>query len=257
MDGAKNSFIITSFPNENSEILYRTHIGGMSFAENAVHLCKEHNLDGAVFLKNYSESAPHYEWDFYNADGSVAEMCGNAARCVAAFTAELKLAPKEHSFKTIAGNIKAKYLCEGKTQVQTHLVSKKILEESLSVAGGQITFYSVNSGVPHAVIPVRQLKPEKFKSAAQDLRSHSHFGLKGTNVSFYEVNSQDQITAISFERGVEDYTEACGTGAVATAFVHHKINKSGNKVKVQMPGGLLEIDFNDEDPWLIGPVRYI
>ena len=103
-----------------------------------------------------------------------------------------------------------------------------------------------NTGVPHLVLEIKRLAdyPEK-KEMARALRSHPDFGSAGTNVTFIEFLPETfKVKAVSFERGVEDFTAACGTGAMAAAFYNLKKQKCA-KTEVEMPGGMLIMDVSD------------
>lgn len=114
--------------------------------------------------------------------------------------------------------------------------------------GATEKFFFVNTGVPHLVQKIHVLSDtNNLKDMAREVRAHLDLGKAGSNVTFYVEKSPGKIEAVTFERGVEDYTLACGTGAVAAAFVHAQ---ESNKVhvEVKMPGGALEVDFPKEDP---------
>jgi diaminopimelate epimerase len=114
-------------------------------------------------------------------------------------------------------------------------------------------------GVPHLVQKIHQLKDAvDLKEMACEVRSHPSLGSAGANVTFYVVENDDSIQAVTFERGVEDFTLACGTGAVAAAFVHHAQTKASN-IEVTMPGGAMRIYFteNQKRPLMEGEAVFI
>ena len=116
----------------------------------------------------------------------------------------------------------------------------------------------VDSGVPHCVIKVDSLDNlEELRSLAVQLRQPDYFAPRGANITFKVPINKDHIESVTFERGVEDFTEACGTGAVAAAFSHAQENGQPQKVEVTVPGGELSVEFNDSFPYLRGAVNYM
>jgi diaminopimelate epimerase len=197
--------------------------------------------DGALFLDSGDKNC-HWVWDFYNSDGSNAEMCGNAARCATQFVFD-ELKHKEESvvFSTGAGLIRCGRIG---VQYEVEMPDYRILDPSkkVVVSGSAVaTGLSINSGVPHFVLE----KPidegyRLYRELGREIRSHSDFQPQGTNVTFFEKIDLNSIRAVSFERGVEDFTLACGTGAVAAAVAWNLLSQQ-TQVIVKMPGGDLKI----------------
>lgn len=256
LSGAGNDFIFLIEDSENfkkfSSVLAQKELR----REMAISLCKrDHNVgaDGLVFLKNLS--ADRFQWDFYNADGSDAEMCGNAARCAGRLIFDRGLAEKTISLKTLAGEI----ICrDGEDISVTMPPATRPEAKSFKIEGQEIAGTFVNTGVPHFVLDPRQLlsEPVNFDkiysgalSMSRLLRNHIAFGSEGTNVTWAWKSTK--CFAVTFERGVEAFTKACGTGAVATGVVLQESH-------VQMPGGELKVHFeNLQKPELIGGARII
>lgn len=215
-------------------------------------ICEQNPSDGVVFLKTISPG--NYSWDFYNKDGSLAEMCGNAARCVGHYI-QHSLADNSVTYllKTVAGDVEIKPIKSSKNdRYEVKMPSAKVLSHK--------KYFFCNTGVPHVVI---ETPPHdnffQRRAECEKIRHSSDFAPQGTNVTlFYKVaESNMSIRAQTFERGVEDFTEACGTGAVAAAlYMREKYNSS--KVMVEMPGGQLTIDVNNLDhPIMVGYVEHI
>lgn len=207
------------------------------------------SADGVVFIESGS-SGYDFNWDFYNSDGSAAEMCGNAARCAARFVADgLGFSLSQAKFKTGAGAITAEFLPDRRIRVIMSQVN--VIDTNLELkthTGASEKFFFLNTGVPHLVQKIHNLADrDNLKEMAKEVRSHADLGAAGSNVTFYVENRAGKIEAVTYERGVENYTLACGTGAVAAAFVH---SQESNKehIEVKMPGGLLEVDFPFSDP---------
>ena len=201
----------------------------------------------------------------FNPDGSEAEMCGNGVRCAAQFAYERGIAPSQMIIETLAGLIEG---CVADGSVSVKLTDMKSLGESVSVdvEGSGYLLYAINSGVPHAVTfkdCVGEMSSNEVVKLGHSIRFHPVFKLAGTNVDFVEVVGPRVIRVRTYERGVESETKACGTGAVASAIVSHLTTKVGDPpIAVQMPGGVLVVDFEKNDYqvkniWLSGEVKTI
>lgn len=188
-------------------------------------VCKRSRSVGADGLILLSPSARvdqnlgkvDFLWDFFNADGSSAEMCGNGGRCAARFALDKGLAGPEMVFDTLAGPIRA--WVEGpaaKLEMVKPFDAFHGLE--LEAAGSMVCLDGVNTGVPHAVVPVDDLEAAPVAEMGRELRFHQHFAPAGTNVNFCAPQG-GELWVRTYERGVEDETLACGTGAVAAALM--------------------------------------
>lgn len=246
MEGAGNSFAIFDLiKTPDADKLVRVDRSRLATQLEAQFGRK---LDGLIFLE-YDEKYD-FVWDFYNNDGSSAEMCGNAARCVSKYFLETRQ-NKIVKFRTKAGIISGAFAEHSIAVTMTDPKNPKPVTLSLE-DGRKIEGYSIDTGVPHFVI-VGPLDRE----IAKMLRAHSAFGKAGTNVTFItKESSESSVNAQTFERGVEDFTQACGTGAVAAAFSVFSKNPNLKKCDVVMPGGLLTVT-NAHPPLLIGPANYI
>ena len=195
--------------------------------------------DGLVFLESSpAGSEADYIWHFYNADGSRAEMCGNASRCSALLAVELGLAGPSHVIGTDAGPIRATAdIRQSSAKVELTAPHNLALDLTLNVGNAPLTLHSVNTGVPHVVVFVNDITKAKVRDMGAALRYHKHFAPAGTNVNFVSVTSKDGLAVRTYERGVEDETLACGTGAAASAFVAHALDLTGTKVEVNTSGG--------------------
>lgn len=213
-------------------------------------ICQSEKADGFIFLKANKQHTTDYAWDFYNNDGSDAEMCGNATRCVGYYLANiLHLPQKKWSLLTTAGNI----LIEKVSDEIFKIEMTEIIQKS-STKGA---FF--DTGVPHLVLELENFEKYKSQKAeAAALRFHSEFSPKGTNVTYVKLAEDlNKMKAVSYERGVEDFTEACGTGAMAAA-MYNLIKRGSLKTEVEMPGGTLIMDLTDiKKPKMTGPARLL
>ena len=204
--------------------------------------------DGLIVINRKSETS--FYCDFYNKDGSTAEMCGNASCCVSMYAHWL--------------NFPLKTLLLGKTELfclkEGGIIFKKINPSILGFKEKELNFSFINTGVPHGVIECSNesvfSNKTDLKKIAQKLRFKNINGNQGMNVSFYQVIQSNRLKAFSYERGVEDWTLACGTGALASALVYlHKHSiKNTNIIFVEMPGGRLKVQVHP-DLALFSPVK--
>ncbi len=172
--------------------------------------------DGFILVEN-SEKAD-FRWRFFNADGSVAEMCGNGARCVARFAWLNGIAGPKLSFQTLAGLVSA--TVEGNlVRVRMPEARDLALDEPLQAADAVLSVSRIHTGVPHAVVFVNDLEDVDVVGLGRVIRHHAHYGPAGTNVNFVCCGADGSLSVRTYERGVENETLACGTGAVASAIV--------------------------------------
>jgi len=209
------------------------------------------NTDGVLFLLDSTEADA--DWDFYNSDGSSAEMCGNAARCAGLFYFAKMKSKENILFNTAAGVIEASIVDANKGIVRVLMpqIIGKFGVQEVVVNKKKIKGFFVNTGVPHFV-----LLRTPDEELAKELRASTAFGSAGANITFTEFDSGDFIQAVTFERGVEDFTLACGTGAVAAAKYHHFLYPSVITQTVEMPGGLLQVEWTTDRPQLTGPAEF-
>ena len=180
-------------------------------------LC-EHRLgvgaDGLILLQP-SERAD-FRMRIFNCDGKEAEMCGNGLRCLAHFIR--KLGDKRPIFRIETRGQITTCSFEGEN-VSVDMGSYRWIESGIRI--GSYTVYAVHTGVPHAV--VFGDAGEDFVSIARAIRSHSRFQPEGVNVNFATIEN-GKIRTRTYERGIEDETLACGTGAAAVAVVASKLH---------------------------------
>ena len=213
----------------------------------------------------------------FNSDGSEAEMCGNGLRCLAwylynneavkpsgaASSGRSRGGKKTLSVDTRAGLMRAQIT--GKERVRFTLSRPKSLRLGLRLrhAGKSYLLHSVNSGVPHAVLLSSHLKKADLKTLGPAIRHHRLFQPAGTNVNVMQVHSPHRISIRTYERGVEDETLACGTGAVASVVIGTALGRLRPPVDVKTPGGeILSVGFRpSRQPWeglyLEGPARIL
>lgn len=249
MCGHGNDFIVID---DRKGVLNR------NWSKDALRWCRRKTGIGADGLLVLEKSeGTDFRLRIFNSDGSEAEMCGNGARCAASYAMEKGIAGPSMTFETLAGSIKAEV--EGRN-VTVRLTDVKDLKWDLKLGiGNDLVFnaFFANSGVPHAVLfadafrrlplfegPLRDCPGESVQNAGRAVRYHPVFEPAGTNVDFVEIAGPGHIRVRTYERGVEEETLACGTGAVASAIVASEIMKAGPPpIRVEMAGGTLWVDF--------------
>jgi len=257
MNGAGNDFVLADNRPQSLK-LSRDQI---------VRLCDRHRgvgADGVILLIPAQAGQADWAWEFYNSDGSTGEMCGNGARCFARYVQQLTGSAPEKgvSFETEAGVIQAVFQGDRVT-VNLTTPGPIRLSESIAVAGTTQTVHSVNTGVPHAVLFVPDADKAMVQQHGPEIRRHSHFGPKGTNVNFVQVLGPGEIRVRTFERGVEGETLACGTGVTASALIASRLHGFKSPVKVQVQGGdRLEVSFVEQgvamtQVRLTGPAEFV
>jgi diaminopimelate epimerase len=219
--------------------------------------CDRHNgigADGALFIEPHATL--DFTWDFYNSDGSAAEMCGNAARAVSLYVSR-QTGKTELKFLTVTGEVQGRIHSPEKIEVSLNPVTQEEWNQQSHNPNRQVTFDFVRAGVPHAVIRVPDVKDlEMLRSLALELKREARFQQEGVNVTFVRARSQDVVESVTFERGVEDFTLSCGTGAVAAAHSFLR-SEEGKSLEVQVPGGQLFVIWKNGRPHLIGPARIV
>ncbi len=213
VNGAGNDFIIID---DRERKLLRSIKDIGKFAANICLRRFSIGADGLIFIYNDRDENVDFRWEFYNSDGSEAEMCGNGSRCVARIAYELGIAGKKLSFRTKAGIIRAEIL--EKDRVKVYMTCPLDLNSSLTPDGMTEGGY-VNTGVPHMVYQVDDVKNCDLTNIGSKTRRHKLFGPKGTNVDFIELIDEHNLKMRTYERGVEGETLACGTGATASALI--------------------------------------
>jgi len=201
--------------------------------------------DGLILIENAENI--DFKWRFFNSDGSRAEMCGNGARCAARFAYINKIAGPEMSFETDAGIVSAK-VKNGLVKVKMTDANDLKIDFTIDLEDGPVTVSSVNTGVPHVTIPVDSIDDIEVVKLGREIRYHEKFAPNGTNVNFYCPVKENKIAIRTYERGVEDETLACGTGAVACAMVYAYKAKMKSPISVRTKsGGWLLIYFEEKE----------
>lgn len=229
MNGSGNDFIIID--NRDGKVPEKDMV---ALVKGACRRRESVGADGMIFIVN---SKKHdFAWRFFNADGSEAEMCGNGSRCAARFASLNGMAGNSMAFETLAGPISAEV--KGRiVKVLMPVPSGLKRDIDLSMRSGRISVDFINTGVPHAVVHVKDLAAHPVFEWGREIRYHSIFSPGGTNANFINVRNPNYIEVRTYERGVEDETLACGTGSIASALTANARGMASSPVTIKTRGG--------------------
>lgn len=198
--------------------------------------------DGVVVVE--LSKVASFKMRIINSDGTEAEMCGNGSRCIAKFAQITKIANSEMKFETLAGIIDAKIL-NHRVKIRLTDPINLILNKKIQLKNNNITVHCLNTGVPHAVVIVKEIEEVKVVKLGKQIRCHPAFAPRGTNVNFIQPIDNQTIKIRTYERGVEDETLACGTGSAASACIAAILDLVRPPVKmITKSKQILEIDFD-------------
>lgn len=241
MHGAGNDFIILD--NRDGAI------DEASYSALAKKLCRRKlslGADGLIIILP-PQKVGDYAMRFYNSDGSLGEMCGNGARCVARYGHDHGLAGDTQRIETTAGLVTGERVEEELYRVRLNDPSRISLD--IPVAQQNRAFHCGyaelgDPGIPHAVLRLDEwdtMEENALREIGQFLR-HSPAFPHGANVTFWRKLGRNHIKAITYERGVEDFTLACGTGAGSTAAILRlKGVAEDAPLQLDFPGGTLYV----------------
>ena len=210
----------------------------LDFSALAKELCEKTGADG--FMAVDDSAIADFRLHFYNSDGSRGEMCGNGARCICKFAYDNGIAGAEMTVQTDAGLVPGWRLGENLYRVK--LNNPGVLD--LYRKGDTAYVELGDPGVPHSVTEVPGLsydQKEALRPMAKGLR-HDPVFPKGVNANLYTWTGDAAVRVLTYERGVEDYTLACGTGSGSVAVVlWTKGLVPGGFLQVENPGGTLAV----------------
>ena len=246
MHGAGNDFVIIN----NIDLKLPREV----FPALAKVLCAAHTGVGAdgMMVVVPPVRLGDYGMLFYNSDGSVGEMCGNGARCISRYGHDRGLAGALQRIETTAGLVIGERIDETHYRVRLNDPSVIDLHRAVKVGGAEYdcAYFELGiPGIPHAVVLLPDWdfwENDKLRELGRAIRSASLFP-RGANVSFVKLTGTDKVKAITFERGVEDFTLACGTGCGSISAALTLLGLvSGRDVSISMPGGELSVSLTRE-----------
>jgi len=207
--------------------------------------------DGVLFLQ--ASGVADVRMRLLQPDESEAAMCGNGIRCLAKYAYDAGYVKESCSVETGAGIIPVTMgYAEDEFTATITMPEPKFERSAIPAAGNgeyreeirNLTVYAANTGVPHAVVFVKEIGAVDIASVGPAIRNHPTFP-EGANVNFVEDAGNGTLRIRTFERGVEGETESCGTGATASAAVARHLGKAGDTVRVETKGGPLVIRFGE------------
>ena len=215
----------------------------LDFAPLAVELCQKYGTDGFMAV-DHSDVAD-FRLHFYNSDGSRGEMCGNGARCICKFAYDHGIAGETMTVQADAGIVYGWRVSETRYRVKLNNPGIVDLHRKENAAYIELG----DPGIPHSVTHIPGLsfdRREELREMAKAMRFDPAFP-KGVNANFYDWLDDTTVRILTYERGVEDYTLACGTGSGSTAVVLWLEGKlPGGVLNLQNRGGLLTVSVSGE-----------
>ena len=244
--GTGNDFVMIDnrlnfFPKENVKLI--------------AHLCDRRfgiGGDGLILLEN--DTKTDFKMVYYNSDGNQSSMCGNGGRCLVAFAKKLNVINNSCTFIATDGLHHA-------TINENGLVSLQMIDVSNVKTTPEYTF--LNTGSPHHVQLVEDLENYNIKDNGAAIRYGALYGKEGSNINFVKQIDDTTFSLRTYERGVEDETLSCGTGATAVAIAMNATGKTNStSIHLNVEGGKLEVSFDKKgdqftNVFLIGPAEFV
>lgn len=208
--------------------------------------------DGLILLENDSET--DFRMVYYNSDGNQSSMCGNGGRCLVAFANQLGVIDDKTTFVATDGLHHASVGNDA-------IVSLQMIDVDEVQKNNSYTF--LNTGSPHHVQIVDDLEHYNVKENGAAIRYGELYGEKGSNINFVKKVDDDTFSLRTYERGVEDETLACGTGATAVAIAMNAIGETDKtSINLNVEGGKLVVSFDKlgdhfTNVFLTGPAKFV
>ncbi|MDR0908113.1 MAG: diaminopimelate epimerase [Rikenellaceae bacterium] len=224
-------------------------------------LCDRHFGIGAdgLMLLGLGQGKAEFDMRYYNADGREATMCGNGGRCIALFAHHLGIGGRKKLFSGPDGLHCAKIV---EADDLRGVVELQMTDVSDIVQG--YDYLLLDTGSPHYVRFVDSVEDVDVVSEGRAIRGDKSYGEAGVNVNFVEMTGEGAFRLRTYERGVEDETLACGTGATAAAIAAHVARQPDvRSFDISARGGRLSVSFADSgrgsftDIWLKGPAQRV
>jgi diaminopimelate epimerase len=244
--GAGNDFVMIDnrsgfFPKENTQLI--------------AHLCDRRfgiGGDGLILLENDSDT--DFKMVYYNSDGNQSSMCGNGGRCLVAFAKDLEVIEDKTTFIATDGLHHASFEDNG-------LVSLQMIDVPTIAIKNDHSF--LNTGSPHHVQMVEDLEHYNIKEEGAAIRYGEMYGAAGSNINFVKKIDDTTFRLRTYERGVEDETLACGTGATAVAIAMNATGQTNaTAININVEGGKLVVSFDKgqngfTNVFLKGPAEFV
>lgn len=244
--GTGNDFVIIDnrngkFPKENTQLVAK--------------LCDRRfgiGADGLILLEKDPET--DFRMVYYNSDGNTSSMCGNGGRCLVSCAKKLDVIQKETTFIATDGLHHATIFEDGTVSLQMKDV------DTIEITAEHVF---LDTGSPHHVQMEENLKDFDVKTQGANIRYSDMYGKAGSNVNFVNQDNENTFSVRTYERGVEDETLSCGTGATAVAIAMKALGKTNSDtINLNVEGGKLEVSFKENnekftDVFLKGPATFV
>jgi diaminopimelate epimerase len=251
--GTGNDFVMIDnrsgfFPKENVQLVARLCDRRFGIGGDGLILLEKNPMSSIIAMP------ADFKMVYYNSDGNEGSMCGNGGRCTVAFAKKLNIINDSCMFMAADGWHHASVDENG-------IISLKMIDVSNIKLERDYTF--MNTGSPHHVQLVDDLQHYNVKENGAALRYGDLYGKEGSNINFVRKINDDTFSLRTYERGVEDETLACGTGATAVAIAMNATGQtSATSVKINVEGGKLEVSFDRKGDhftniFLIGPAEFV
>lgn len=244
-NGAGNDFIVIDNLDDSLQLT----------ESQIITLCNRNigvGADGIILLN--SSDLTDFEVLHYTSDGNLGSLCGNGSRCAVSYAYKNNIISKKVIFEAYDGKHEAEVINDELINMQMKLNSKIIKND-----------YGIwlNTGSPHLIVETTNTDDLDVKNVGKSIRYNDFFKNEGVNVNFVEKVSDNVFKIRTYERGVEDETQACGTGSTASAICMNYLgNTNANEIKMKCQGGDLEVKFtNSYDKFsnisLTGPAKFV
>jgi diaminopimelate epimerase len=254
MHGAGNDFVLID--DREGKVPWEDHFLMAALAGRRVGI----GCEGVILLQRSDKA--DFRMRFLNPDGTEVDMCGNGARCAAAFAHSIGATGRALTMETLCGLVDAQ-VSDGSACVWMPEPADKSYAVEVEVDGEHIQGHFINTGVPHFVVPVPNVSTVDVQGLGRKIRLHSAFAPDGTNVDFVTFRPPNRMTMRTYERGVEAESGACGTGAVAGCVIAVETAHFTLPTKVKTSSGFELVIDGD---WrhgkctgltLTGPVKFV
>ena len=248
-EGTGNDFVII----DNRGLTFQKK--NKTLIQNICDRKKGVGADGLILLENHDEL--DFSMIYFNADGSESGFCGNGSRCITHLSNNLNIINDNAKFNAIDGIHKSK-ITNGRISVKMN----DVLKSDIFNYNDKYNTTFIDTGSPHLIRLYENIDSIDIVKEARELKLIYSEYTNGLNINFCQI-SDSKIKLRTYERGVEDETLSCGTGAVASAvFLKDSDLVSNDKIEILMKGGLLCVELNKEknlfsDIWLSGEVNMV
>ena len=233
-------------------IIYADDIPNIQLNENLIqqlcHRRKGVGSDGLLFISH--EQTLDFKLDYYNSNGTWETFCANGSRCAVIYMHQRGLIKEDCDFHAGDGPHSAKII--DKNHVSLKMKPPQYKSEKILTHG--FFGFHIDSGAQHFVVNTNNLASINVEKDGRNIRNDKYFAPDGINVNFMENISHSKLKVCTYEKGIERAMLSCGSGSVAAAYHAFQSGQISSPVKVVVPGGNLNIQFDSlwKNVWLSG-----